>query len=618
MAFHRIVSIEVDDGFLKDQRVDFARHLTCVIGSRGSGKTTLLEFLRFVLNQPPAETASGPLKRLLQKNLRPGRVRVVAEDEEGKRFIIDRFAGDPPKVFEESTGRALVGGWDSMFRADVFTQPEIARIAEEPAQQLSLLDGFATAELTEIESRRQTLEHQLDELAQAIQTESDQSSGIRAIKSQIEANTKRLEELRPPDSELTKAKDDAIAAQVLRKKEARELAAVSEQLRWSEEELRRVRSAISSRLEGLMSDEPLAGQNGTLLQPVSDALHNLRRRITASLADLVREVESERERVASTAKQLEELHLVQDAAADEVLKQDGEARERLRLEKQQAELRIQYEAQEALVVSRSEKLLVRQRLVDELATVVDTRAGIRQREATRLNALLETRFGVRIQLRPGDNTSRYAGLIEGALRGSRKHGQRDIVQKLLKVEPRTLVKHVFADKKHALARDAGLSEELAGWVISRLQDHPDLLEIQATTNDDTVQIQFEVSGLWKPTQSLSTGQKCSAVLPVLMLQSARPLVADEPESHLDQRTLVERLIQQIRDMKGARQLILATHNPNIVALGDCGDTTVALLSCDGERATVAQGSVDEMRSEIELLLEGGKEAFKKRSELYAR
>jgi len=618
VAFHRIVSLEVDDGFLKDQKVEFAQHLTCIIGSRGSGKTTLLEFLRFALNQPPHESVPGALRKLLDKNLKPGRVRLVVEDAEGKRYIVDRFAGDPPKVFEEGTGRALVGGWDSVFRADVFTQPEIAQIAEEPAQQLALLDGFAVAELSEVEGQRQTIEHQLQELAQAIGTEAEQSSGLQDVKSQIEANAKRLVELRPPDSELTKAKDDAIAAQVLRKKEARELATVSEHLAWSEEELRRVGTAVSAKLDGQISGESLAGQNGSLLQPIDGELRVLRGHVDASFENLIRRFELERERVAVTSENLEELHLVQDAAADEVLKQDGEARERLTLEKQQADLLVKREAQQAMAASRDEKLLRRQQLVDDLASVIDMRTSIRQREATRLSALLEAQFGVRIQLRPGDDTSVYAGRVEAALRGSKKHGQKEIVQKLLRLEPRSLVKHIIAGKKQALARDSGLSEELAGWVISRLQDHEDLLELQATTNDDTVQIQFEVSGLWKATQSLSTGQKCSAVLPILMLQNARPLVADEPESHLDQRTLVERLIEQIRGMKGTRQLILATHNPNIVALGDNGDTTVALLSCDGERATVAHGTVDDMRREIESLLEGGKEAFKRRGELYAR
>ena len=109
MSFHRIVSIEVDDGFLKDQKVEFAQHLTCIIGSRGSGKTTLLELLRFALNQPPQESPTGALKKLLDKNLKPGRVRLIVEDAEGKRYILDRFAGDPPKVFRNVSTRMRPG-----------------------------------------------------------------------------------------------------------------------------------------------------------------------------------------------------------------------------------------------------------------------------------------------------------------------------------------------------------------------------------------------------------------------------------------------------------------------------------------------------------------------------
>ncbi len=618
MSFHKIVSLEVDDGFLKDLKLDFAEHLNCVIGSRGSGKTTLLEFLRFVLNQPPNEPPRGSFKKLLDKNLKPGRIRVVVEDASGKRYIIDRFAHEPPKVFDEASGRALVGGWNSVFHADVFTQAEIAQIAEEPAEQQSLLDGFAVEELADLSAKRQTTERQLEQLALSLGKEAEQAAEFHDVKSQLDSNAKRLEELKPPASELSKAKDQAIAAQVLRKKEAQELAAAAEHLLWAQEELARVGNEVTTKLTSPISSESLSGPNAGLLRPVAGELQALMLHVRASVIALSERLRAQRTATKAVVAQLEEIHLVQDAAADEVLKQDGEARERLELEKQQAELKVKHARQVALAASREEKLKARQALVDELAAFVDQRTGVRQRECAKLNAELERDFGVKLQLRPGDDTSKYHERLDGILRGSGKHGQKGIIQKLLKLEPRSLVRLVLSGKKQALARDSGLSEDVATWVMTRLQEHSDLLELQATTNDDVVQIQFNVNGIWKPTQNLSTGQKCSAVLPVLMLQNARPLVADEPEGHLDQKTLVERLVKQIHEMKGSRQLILATHNPNIVTLGDAGDTSVVVLSCDGVSATATQGTVDEMRQEIEELLEGGKEAFRKRGELYAR
>src|SRR5207244_974987 len=111
VAFHRIISLEVDDGFLKDARVEFAGHLTCVIGSRGSGKTTLLELVRYALNAAPAEPVPTPLKKFLEKTLKPGRIRLVVEDASARRFVIERLCNEPPKVFEgPPSGRAIVDG----------------------------------------------------------------------------------------------------------------------------------------------------------------------------------------------------------------------------------------------------------------------------------------------------------------------------------------------------------------------------------------------------------------------------------------------------------------------------------------------------------------------------
>src|SRR5687767_10057925 len=98
VSFHKIISLEIDDGFLKGTKIDFADHLTCVIGSRGSGKTTILEFLRYALN----ESIPPQVKRLIDKNLKPGRLQLVVEDAEGRRFVIERLCNEPPKVFEGS------------------------------------------------------------------------------------------------------------------------------------------------------------------------------------------------------------------------------------------------------------------------------------------------------------------------------------------------------------------------------------------------------------------------------------------------------------------------------------------------------------------------------------
>ncbi len=60
----------------------------------------------------------------------------------------------------------------------------------------------------------------------------------------------------------------------------------------------------------------------------------------------------------------------------------------------------------------------------------------------------------------------------------------------------------------------------------------------------------------------------TAILPILLLDSANPLLIDQPEDNLDNRFIFETVVDSIHKVKTGRQLIFVTHNPNIPVLGD--------------------------------------------------
>jgi hypothetical protein len=129
--------------------------------------------------------------------------------------------------------------------------------------------------------------------------------------------------------------------------------------------------------------------------------------------------------------------------------------------------------------------------------------------------------------------------------------------------------------------------------------------------------------LWKPLDSLSIGQKSTALLFLLMLESDSPLIIDQPESDLDNRFIADGIVPEIRRGKMRRQFILATHNPNIPVLGDA--EMIIGLTTGGERGYPSiqiqpghVGSIDK-RSVADLVkdvLEGGEDAFRIRREKY--
>ena len=74
--------------------------------------------------------------------------------------------------------------------------------------------------------------------------------------------------------------------------------------------------------------------------------------------------------------------------------------------------------------------------------------------------------------------------------------------------------------------------------------------------------------VWQALEELSTGQKATAVLLLLLLESEAPLVVDQPEDDLDNRFITEGIVPKMREEKRRRQFVFSTHNANIPVLGD--------------------------------------------------
>ena len=73
---------------------------------------------------------------------------------------------------------------------------------------------------------------------------------------------------------------------------------------------------------------------------------------------------------------------------------------------------------------------------------------------------------------------------------------------------------------------------------------------------------------WQALDDLSTGQKATAVLLLLLLECQAPLIVDQPEDDLDNRFITDSVVPRMREEKRRRQFVFATHNANIPVLGD--------------------------------------------------
>ena len=138
---------------------------------------------------------------------------------------------------------------------------------------------------------------------------------------------------------------------------------------------------------------------------------------------------------------------------------------------------------------------------------------------------------------------------------------------------------------------------------------------------------------------MSDGKKAFVVLKLLLDFSNKncPILIDQPEDDLDNRAIFNDLVQYLRKKKILRQIIVATHNPNIVVGADSESVIVAnqngikSINRDNKQFQYVSGSLEYtfkdngnvvvleskgIREHVCEILEGGDIAFKKREEQY--
>ena len=90
---------------------------------------------------------------------------------------------------------------------------------------------------------------------------------------------------------------------------------------------------------------------------------------------------------------------------------------------------------------------------------------------------------------------------------------------------------------------------------------------------------------------------------------------DQPEDDLDNHVIHDLIVRQIRDNKRRRQVIVVTHNPNIVVNGDA-EQVIAMDHVEGQCVVVVEGTGSlqerEVREEVCRVMEGGRRAFEAR------
>lgn len=617
--YHRIKSLSVIGGFLDGQKFEFTNGLNCLIGARGTGKTTALEFIGYALgNQNPADDRKQE-ESLFKQNLGGGRIQIAVETNDGITYHISRAYGeDPIVVTADGNPTTLTLDSGAVFRADLYRQNEIEQIADRPQYQLDLIDGFASSQIRELEQGMQEVcialssnAHQIIPLTAEIDTLSEALATLAGIE----------ERLAKYSSEPGKDADAINAGhrlKGLRDREARTLNSLQQILQQHDSDLQLLKGRLLDQIKPLWDRDFASSPNHSLVLGAFEGLSHLGKEIDEFVGTARKLVAAEQSQLEQGQRDLNAAHSQQELAFRKVIEQHESARqeatERSRLERRRNDLLAQRRLRDERTAQLRALQGERQRLLDRLSEYWDERFFVRQEVAERINAALSP--VIRVRLLQFGNPEQFVQLLEQALRGAGvKHGivAGKIVSKLTPHELSEVIRH---RQTRVLIERCELNMEQASKVVVALSEPEVLFELETVELDDLPRIELKDGADYKDAASLSTGQKCTTILPILLMDSDNPLLIDQPEDNLDNRFIFETVVESLRNVKQRRQLIFVTHNPNIPVLGDAERVTV--LESDGAQSRkLNQGTVQECKGEIVTLLEGGEQAFKQRQERYA-
>lgn len=621
--YSQIDNIAIEGGYFDGLSAEMSGHLNAVIGGRGTGKSTLLECIRYALDvSHKGGDASKQGEQILKENLGRSGGRVILKLRSAtnhmKSYTVIRRYGEPPRVIDEQGNEShLHPGRDLLPGVEIYGQNEIYELAKSPGALTRVLDRFLP-ESAEQESRLNAAYRKLKE-------NSDRLSKAKEQKDEIERQIAQLPRLEEQVRQFKEqGLEDKLKQVPLLEKERQLGPRVLE-------EVKRVRSGQRGLEESLpdlvfLSEKAVDGlPHADLLRRGRQILETLGQTLRRKLDEIEKAVGDAEKELGSVVKeltkemesaesQLEKEFAKLPAVAGKDGKEVGRAYQRLLREIEQVRpAQARLKTVDALVKELEQS---RRNLLGEISDIRSARTAAKQRAVKGLNKRLDGKL--RITLVPDGLRQPLRDFLQGLPGvGERKTEWVDEAQDLTILG---LVSAIREGTDALVGKGWGLTSGLAE-TLTRMTPGQ-LYDLEGIDLQDRVALELNVSHSgeqYRPLDRLSTGQQCTAILHLLLLDNQDPLIMDQPEDNLDNAFIAERIVQELRAAKTERQFLFATHNANIPVFGDAEWIGVCSASeSHAEMPTNAQGSIDipEIRDQVANILEGGKEAFMLRKEKY--
>lgn len=655
-----ITRIEIRGGFLSDLRLNLSPGLNCIIGGRGTGKSALLEIVRYAFDVAPKTEMSGRQADSLINYAFPtgSHVTVDFRLSGGMTYRVERIAGREPLVYraddvESAPSTPLDVKPADLLPLQVYGQKEVYEISQDPQFQLNLLDNYVEEALRPFEREEYRI---LSELR-------DNSDSILRLNESITSAEQWVTRLGAIKEELLRMEKQGFVSRVENKqhydREQHLLdqvqAQVSDLTLALERFLQEHRLNADALAEDLLTDLP--NQNTLRMQRgLLEAIDTFLEQAFRTLEDQI-EAKWAEGQAARTAWR--EAYEAQNEEYRELLREfqgTGQAvspDRYIQLQQRRIEFEGRHREIEQQKVQMRELYAKRRSLLQRLREVRREQYTIRRRKAAELTQLLMK--SVRITVHPEGNRVAYQNYLRDLFAGLNvRNPYRDKLAEIKADEPEREAQHPVMSQGGTrylvpeipcyldpidLANAIRVEQERKDEEESLLESHFDIesdamrrnlaglslrqiFELETFSVPDLPIIELHVAPGelgYRHLSELSVGQKCTALLSLVLLESSAPLLIDQPEDDLDNQFIFDQIVATLRREKEKRQFLVATHNANIPVSGDA-ELIIVLQAAlaHGWIDEPSTGSIDDehVKKSVALILEGGKDAFQKRKDKY--
>jgi len=617
---HRLRSLSIIGGFLDGQRFDFADGLNCITGPKGTGKTTIIEFIRFALDALPDsgidQDTVKQIESLVAGNLGTGRVELAIETKEGVPYTIHRTWGEEPLVLTADGEPTAISPRAGLFNADIFGVNQIETIAETPSAQLALLDAFEIDRMSAINERIVILSDKLKANAGVIVPMEEQRAKLGGELEGLDDLNDRIKSLAATQVGDLHELDAGHTEKALLDRQQRSLSEALEFAKKVGRDLQDFATNLSDAARHQFDKDLLRGLGSEVITKARQEMIEFAAELDLLIRQARQATVARQATLANLAKELGKINAKHELAFQKLQDKHDDAKEksaeRTKLERQRNVLLAKSRQRQQVVKELQQLHAQRIDMIGELSLLWDQRSQIRQAVVDRINQDLMP--AIRVTLTQKADRQAYSALVEECLAGTNMRTG-SVAEKLsARYAPAELVEVLRLRDAKRLVEEARLNTEQADKTIAALSDSPRLFDIQVAELGDFPMIELLDHDIYKNSLHVSSGQKCTAILPILMLDSSKPLLIDQPEENLDNAFIYETMVRTILNMKHRRQLVFVTHNPNIPVLGDAEGFFRMESSGDHTKITM-HGSVEELRGQV-MHLEGGPEAFEGRMKRY--